>query len=268
MKYMTFNSSCAYAGVANMLERLGVETDDRTIALEMRLPYLFAYENGAYLAGPMLQSADWFNLYLHPRGFHMEETTLPSDRLADYLIQQETAMLGLQMGDHEKHAVVYMGYETGRFLFLNNQWENDPAPASVSFTEEELQARSGAASRVATLKKVQPEETDLAGRIRRSPDVIRRNLAEIRSLCGRAQTVAALRSELNRLFRPLLLDGITMLELLGGEELARQFSAVQSRLLGALRQNAETVVRLGDKLPVEQLETAAKTYIGLINHAE
>ena len=54
MKYMTFNSSCSYAGVANMLEQYGVDVEDRIIALGMKLPYLFAQEGGVYMAGPML----------------------------------------------------------------------------------------------------------------------------------------------------------------------------------------------------------------------
>ena len=49
MKYMTFNSSCAFAGVANMLAVWGVDQEDREIALGMGLPSLFAKERNAYL---------------------------------------------------------------------------------------------------------------------------------------------------------------------------------------------------------------------------
>lgn len=28
MKYMTFNSSCSYAGLANMLEKIGIDVED------------------------------------------------------------------------------------------------------------------------------------------------------------------------------------------------------------------------------------------------
>ena len=42
MKYMTFNSSCAYAGVANMLECFGVDTQDRTIALVEQVNWISA----------------------------------------------------------------------------------------------------------------------------------------------------------------------------------------------------------------------------------
>lgn len=51
MKYMTFNSSCAFAGVANMLSAFDVDVEDRDIALGMKLPYIFAQEDSAYLGG-------------------------------------------------------------------------------------------------------------------------------------------------------------------------------------------------------------------------
>lgn len=54
MKYMTFNSSCAYAGLANLPELYDMDVSDGEIALEMGLPYLFAKVQGQYLAGPML----------------------------------------------------------------------------------------------------------------------------------------------------------------------------------------------------------------------
>ena len=43
MKYMTFNSSCSYAGLANLLSFYGVDIEDREIALQMGLPFLFDY---------------------------------------------------------------------------------------------------------------------------------------------------------------------------------------------------------------------------------
>lgn len=49
MKYMSFNSSCAFAGVANMLQQLGIDVQDRDIALGMKLPYLFVKEDDVYL---------------------------------------------------------------------------------------------------------------------------------------------------------------------------------------------------------------------------
>ena len=56
LKYMTFRASCAFAGVANMLESFGIDVTDRDIALGMKLPFLFAKEEGTYLGGPILMS--------------------------------------------------------------------------------------------------------------------------------------------------------------------------------------------------------------------
>ena len=95
MKYMTFNSSCAYAGVANLLELEGMEAEDRQIALDMGLPFLFSFQDGAYCSGPMLQTGEWFNLYLQPRGFCMTETKLPREDVPEFLEGIPNAMLGM-----------------------------------------------------------------------------------------------------------------------------------------------------------------------------
>lgn len=126
MKYMTFNSSCSYAGVANMLEQHGVDSDDRSIAMGIKLPYLFSHEDGVYMAGPMLQSADWFNLYLNPIGFNMVEKEVLAEQVPAYLMQQKTAMLGLQVDESGKHAVVYTGQQDGKLGdYLNfNELDN------------------------------------------------------------------------------------------------------------------------------------------------
>lgn len=264
MKYMTFNSSCSYAGVANMLAQYGVDTDDRTIALGMKLPYLFAYEDGVYMAGPMLQSADWFDLYLNPLGYRMVERELAAGEAAHYLKHQQTAMLGLQVDENSRHAVVYTGRQDGKLVFLNNKWEQDPAPERLVLTEAELQGRVGASAMIATLEQTTPRKVDLSGKIKASISVIGQNLSEIRAVCGREETVSALRSKRNTLFRPLLLDGITMLSLLGETELAQRFSALQHSFLTALQRNAEERIRLEDYLPMDTLHSAAEDYICLI----
>ena len=73
MKYMHFKASCSYTALAAMMEYYGTDTEDYRIALEMKLPWLFAGEDGAFISGPMLQGAKWFDLWLAPRGYRMEE---------------------------------------------------------------------------------------------------------------------------------------------------------------------------------------------------
>lgn len=264
MVYMTFNSSCSYAGVANMLAQYHLTTDDRTIAMNMKLPYLFAYKDGIYMAGPMLQSADWFNLYLNPIGFHMVETSVSAEHIVDYLKCQKAAMLGIKLEQNGKHAVVYIGKQNGQLLFLNNKWEQDPAPEQIAFTEAELLMQVEHTITVATLEQVEPRKVNFSGRLKESVSVIRQNLSEIQEVCDKEETIGTLRSKLNTLFRPLLLDGITMLGLLGETELVQQFTTIQKSFLTALQQDANTVITLGNYLSTKELSIAAEGYIQLI----
>lgn len=264
MKYMTFNSSCSYAGVANMLEQYGVDMDDRAIAMGMKLPYLFTHEDGVYMAGPMLQSAEWFNLFLNSIGFEMCETEVPAEQVADYMKQQKTAMLGLQVDETSKHAVVYTGIQDEKLVFLNNKWEQDPGPVQLLLSHEELLNRIGSSAMVATLQKISPKEVNLYSKITDSILVIQQNLAEIKSVCSRQETVGALRSMLNTLFRPMLLDGISMLGLLGESELADKFSHIQNSFLNALRQDPCSKVVLGDYISITEFESLVFEYIYLI----
>ena len=66
------------------------------------------------------------------------------------------------------------------------------------------------------------------------------------------------------LFRPFLLDGITMLGLAGETELANQFSHIQKIFLNALRQESGTTIVLGEYLPIADLESAVDEYTVLI----
>lgn len=267
MKYMTFNSSCSYAGLANMLERYGVDTNDRAIAMGMKLPYLFAYENGVYLAGPMLQSAAWFNLYLNPIGFEMNELELPAAQAAAYLRQQKTAMLGLRIDNTGKHAVVYTGSRDGKLVFLNNKWEHSDAPGQIMLTDTQLMEQIVSSAVIATLKPTLPKEAVLKDRLINSVTVIRQNLAEIRELCSREETVGTIQAKRNTLFRPLLLDGVTMLNLVGKTVLAERFTDVQRQFLGALRQESTACIRLGDYISMDALTAAAEEYIRIIQSA-
>lgn len=69
---------------------------------------------------------------------------------------------------------------------------------------------------------------------------------------------------MNPLFRPLLLDGITMLQLMGQTGLAHRFTALQGGLLDGLRQNAGVKLILGRYLDVQELKEATEEYIELI----
>lgn len=264
MKYMTFNSSCSYAGIANMLEQYGIETDDKSIAVAMNLPFLFSRSNGVYLSGPMLQTAEWFDLYLNPIGYQLIEKAISADCIAEYLKKQKTAMLGISLGETGKHAIVYTGTVSDSFVFINNKWENDSSPSEIRLSTVELQKRIESEVIVATLQPISPKSINFTPKFQFSISVLQENLGEIIALCDKEETVANLRSKLNTLFRPLFLDGITMLNLIGETNLAKEFAKLQQELLGALRQEPQQKITLKEYLSTSKLQIAVEAYIQLI----
>lgn len=258
MKYMTFNSSCAYAGLANLLEFYGVETEDYLIAQEIALPYCFAKEGGVYQAGPMLQGKRWFELYLRPRGFYFNEVRMPRERAADYLAVQPCAMVGIRMENGQKHAVIYSKTEAGKLCFLNNKRRSSDEPEQFVFSRQELEQRLETDTPIATLGRCDAEPVSLAPVLEGSLAVFQKLRQELLQFCSVPQSPDDLAAAQDRLFRPILLDALSVLPLAGEWELCETLGVIQKEYLRTLRQ--EKPVVLAQELPMEQLEDALKLY--------
>ena len=173
-------------------------------------------------------------------------------------------MIGIRMEDAGKHAVVYNGRENHRFVFINNKWEDENSPERISLDREELVQRVDAEVAVATLQQISPRNVDFLEKLGESITVLRDNVSEIKQLCHTEVSVVTLHSKLNTLFRPLFLDGITMLNVIGEAELAGEFALLQQGLLTAIRQEAEQNIILKEYICIEKLEDCAEKYIALI----
>ena len=262
MKYMTFNSSCPYAGLANLLERYGIDTEDHQIALDMGLPYFLRYdrESGYYQAGASLQTAEWFNLYLKPRGFCYVEKAYEKHELFREL--KPISMLGLQVTAQSKHAVIYLKQEEGMFLFLNNKWKELDEPERLFLTKTELLDRLPNVVVVGSLERCQPEQVDIAPYLQESLDTWEKLRTELQEYIACEQTPESLRESMNRLFRPLLLDGLTMMQLLKQECQIGMLTELQGKYLSALRKN-ETV-RLADSIEPNLVNQTIDGMISLV----
>ena len=262
MKYMTFNSSCSYAGIANLLSFYGIDTEDRTIALEMGLPFLFDYEDGCYLSGPMLQGAKWFNLYLKPIGYTMTEKEVDKERLRDHLRDLQYAMMGIYVSERNKHAVVYTGIKDGKFCMLNNKWEQSDEPDTLLLSEQELLRRVDEKVVVAVLNKSACETVKAEWMAKHSIAVLQSLAKEIADFCSQERSSMDIRSSMNTLFRAILLDGITMLDLIGETQISQKLKIVQGQFMNAVKENKP--IQLDQRLDMELLNSAITEYIDLI----
>lgn len=262
MKYMTFNSSCSFAGVANMLSFHGVDTEDREIALGMKLPYLFDKEADTYLAGPMLQSKKWFDLYLNPLGLSMEERLVAREEVPQVLLREKTAMLGIHVSSRDKHAVVFVGTDNEKFRFCNNKWQHTDDPEELVLSKEELMSRLDETVMVASIVPAAAKAVDFQPLYRRSIAVLAELKKDIGTFCDVRKKPQEIIAAMNTLFRPVLLDGITMLELIEEEALSKKLRAVQAEFLTAIR--AGKTVRLADVMHLDNLLDALDKYCRLI----
>ena len=260
MKYMHFKASCSYAALAAIMELNGVDTEDYRIALEIKLPWLFSKEDGAYISGPMLQCAKWFNLWLLPRGYRMAEKMVERGQLCSYLRAHKPAMLGIQT-PYGKHAVVFTGFD-GKYRFMNPTHENSGEYTEMSFSEEGLLALVDQETMVGTLIPAEAEPQLLTPYLKTSLSVIRENCAAIEAFAAEKHDPNAYFPMMNCLFRPLLLDGITMLELVGETALAQKFTALQQQFMAFMRGTREEALR--ETLSMDSLHDLTEQYASLI----
>ena len=260
MKYMHFKASCSYAALASIMEIIGADTEDYKIALEIKLPWLFSKEDGAYISGPMLQGAKWFNLWLLPRGYRIVEKMIPREDICGYLCSHKPAMLGIQT-PYGKHAVVFTKYD-GTYQFINPTHENSGERTELSFSEEELISLVDQETIVGFVVSTEAEPQSLAQYMYDSITVIRENCADIEAFSSEKHDPNAYFPVMNSLFRPLLLDGITMLELAGENSLAKDFTSLQQQFISFMRGPREEALQ--ETLSLDQLHYLTEQYAHLI----
>ena len=257
---MHFKASCSYAALANLLEMQGYDTEDTIIALEMELPKLFSKEDGAFLSGPMLQGAKWFNLWLLPHGFTMMEASISKSSLCQELISGGPAMLGIRT-PYGKHAVVFTGYD-GEFHFLNPTYKDSGEKTELLLDEGALLASVDSMAVVGCVQPALSQSVDLRPIKEESALILQENVDAIVRLAESVHPPEEYLAVLNTLFRPLLLDGITMMELAGKQDLADKLRSLQENLMGFLR--GDRSGKLCDALSLPDLQFAAKDYIAFI----
>lgn len=252
MKYMHFNSSCAYAALAMLLETAGMDVEDTDIALEMHLPYLFAREGDCFLSGPMLQTPQWFDLYLQPHGLRFCETAVNAAELPNVLRQTGPVMLGLG-----GHAVMFRNCSAGMYRFYNPKWEEGTEPEELCLSEAELTAQLPQTVYLGGLQAGKKDTGTTKSHLLRSAAVMEQLEAALRSFYTAEQTAQSQKAAMNALFRPILLDGVTMLELIGEAQLQKRLVKVQQAYLQTFREP-------GAEMPLEELWASMAAYRELI----
>lgn len=259
---MHFNSSCSYTALAMLLEDRGIDTEDTEIVLEEGLPWIFAEEDDCFCTGAMLQGKKWFDLYLNPRGLTMVEQFIEKAQLPEYLKAHNMCMLGLKLpGNAGKHAVVFTEY-SGSHHFYNPVREGSTQNSEMYLDEDELLKAVDSGTAVGYLAECEVTTHPLYELMEKSISVLYRNYNAIKEFSLTTHTENEYREAMDKLFRALLLDGITMLDLIGESELVQRFREIQRNYMDFMR--GPKTGRLADAISLEKLKELADKYARLI----
>ena len=210
----------------------------------------------------MLQGEKWFNLYLKTIGYAMMEKEVNKKQICVYLRNLQYAMLGIYVSGRNKHAVIYTGMKDGKFRMLNNKWEQADEPDTLLLSEEELLQRVDETVMVAVLNKAICETVRTESLMKHSISVLQMLTKEIADFCSQEKSTKDIRLSMNTLFRAILLDGITMLDLIGETQISQKLKIVQDQFMNAVKKNKP--LQLNQYLDITLLNSAITEYINLI----
>jgi hypothetical protein len=240
---MTFNRSCSYAGIANLLEEYDVHYEDYEIAKALSIPYLFLYlqEEDCYVAGAMIQSQPWFNYFANSLGFdYIVEPFDPQSAIKYFDKNERRSMLGIILGtdSNSKHAVIFEGREDEKYRFLNPRRKDSIEPDYYVFNKDDLFKKLPPNFIMGYLVKNQkPVPFDISDQLTSSLQNIDKYHNELVEFCSKEQDIKTLIEKKDTLFAPLLLDVLAMMDIIGETALANDIKRIQTKYLNAMKQN-------------------------------
>lgn len=263
MKYMHFKGSCSYAGIANMLELSGYDTEDYIIANKIKLPYMFDWVDGTYLAGTRLQNKKWFNLFLNQIGFRLVEVKISSTDLVKYLQKNQPIMIGIK--SHEsKHAVIYYMHDEHDFYFINNKFENEQCPELIKMSATKLMSCVPKILTIGYLEKCDVENVDIISQLIHSAKTLEKMHRDLSLYCSTVRSKEDILNCRENLFRALFLEAPIMYQLEDNEYLYESLLKLQHSLMHAL--SRENNILLSDYIDMKLLNETIKSILNTINN--
>lgn len=243
MKYMHFNSSCSYAGLANLLYSDGIDTEDFVIALAIDLAYLLVKDGASYLAGTMLQSKEIFDIYLNGIGYEFIEENYDKDEVLKILeAGDKNYMIGVNIAQGNKHAIIFKEHKDNEFRFINNKYDDSDEPDEFLWTAEELKKRLDEKTFLAHLEKCDVKDVDMEEPLLKSIENLGALKEDIINFSKREISKNELRESMNTLFRAALLDLVTMFLLIEEDKLMKRTKKLQKEYINVIKKGKESLV--------------------------
>lgn len=268
MKYMSFNNSCSYAGIANLLLDYSIDIEDYQIAIETKVPYIFKYDEQQkrYVSGSMLQADKYFNFYLQNLGLNLVGNEFTKENALDFLSNlQCRAMIGLNFSNNRKHAVIYSGFEDDKYISINNKKKDSEEPECYRFSSNELLANMDETVYISYLEhRLDDVKIDLTPEIKDSLFYLQKYKEDVITFCSKLQDVDSLNRAMSSLFHAFFLDVHSMMVIIGEKQLSKAIEDLRNSYIKAMR--LKQPLRLSEYISIEDLEKAIDGYNNIITN--
>ena len=178
-------------------------------------------------------------------------------------------MLGVKLdnGRNQYHAMVYVGIDGDKLVFINNKHEGSDEPERISFDQDELENCIRDVTVVASLERCEKHDMDITPFLKDSIEKLNSLQKDFIDFCNKPHTNKELLVNERGLFRPILLDSPTMMKLYGQEELYKDMCALQKTFIDvAFKEKADNVV-LASCFDMKLADTVFDRWRRLINEA-
>lgn len=260
---MTFNNSCGYCALANMVESFGIDVEDRNICIEIGLPFLMLYDvrNDKFSIGTQHQNALFFNMYLESKGLYFVETEIQKKLIPKYLISHSNVMIGLSLSN-KKHALVFLSHTNETYKFLNPHREDDKKADFLYFNEDELNNSLDEIHTIGYIIKI--DETNKMSKFLHANTISTVHFLKTKLLefIHNDQTKTEIIEKSEKLLRTLALDMYEMMKIVQEESIVKNIEIFRSEVIKLRNMNGS--IKPIEHLNIENINSILKTYVEIV----
>lgn len=266
MKYQSFNRSCSYAGLANMLLDFSVDTEDFKIVKAASIPYIFQFseKQGRFIAGPMIQEKKWFNYYLNSIGLELKDKEIKiEDALNFFDVVSHKCMVGLKIGNTGKHAVIFNGKERFEYKFLNNKRKGSLEPDYYWYDSKALLMKLEDKNQISWIEKKQNcYSLNITHELELSLECLENYRNRVKEFCCEEQDFITLEKAKWSLFEALFLDVFSMMEIVNNTEIVNEIKKLRNDYIQIMKLKVSAV--LSNHLSIDDLDNVITKYMKVI----
>jgi hypothetical protein len=248
---MNFNNACFFTALANLLQDFDVDVEDIDIIKNSIIRYVFDYheETKHYIAGYQIQSEEIINQYLN--SFHLKfmqkkytskSQILNKKSMVNDLKSRKNVIVSLKV--HEKsdlwHAMILKDYKNQTFHFINMKHLCSPEPDTYLLDEQETIHLLADNTQFGWIERT-TEKTNL-----NIENIKKQSLINIEKLKNelilnihQKLTLEQRLKDRERLFRPLLLSYLDVLNIVGEKDLKDKGNKILKEYVQTFNKNKE-----------------------------